>query len=181
MNLYLLIGIISASAALTTATTLFIVKKVRLYRKIRKLLPGTSKTQAELDQILKEGYHHIKTMLRTSERIPDEDISNNIMDIYIFAQKIYDDIAEQPHDLNKVRMFINYYMETTRKIVEKYEDIYHRRKNLKGADKILGNIEQGFVEIKESFAEQYSRLFEEDFLNINIELEVLRKTLKLEQ
>ena len=69
--------------------------------------------------------------------------------------------------------------EATLQIMEKYAQLSKNKKNAE-RKKSLKKVEKLMGEIEDAFENQLSKLYDDDFLNLDTEVSVLEKTLELE-
>lgn len=150
-------------------------------RKKDEALPGTGgRTKGDIRVIINEGHQKIGRIFRASEKIDNRETATLLRDLCIAARRIYDDIDKYPHDIKQARDFLNYYMDTTVKIVVKYVELSDHRDLVPDVDRALLQVEGLIRTIKESFDRQLGRLFEDDLFDLEVEIQVLEKALKMD-
>jgi 5-bromo-4-chloroindolyl phosphate hydrolysis protein len=93
-----------------------------------------------------------------------------------WANKIINSIEEDPRDLRRARKFMNVYLDGLQQVTEKYAATHGK------AD--TGALEENFremlVEMENTFKEQHAKLMDDDLLDLDIQIEVLKTRLKRE-
>ncbi|MCP4132914.1 MAG: hypothetical protein GY754_18260 [bacterium] len=147
----------------------------------QKILRGSGgRTREDVDEIIREGHRKIGDIFRASERIKNEELSEKIRAICISARRIYDNIDKYPHDIRAARQFLLYYIDTTAKVINKYAELSKNRNHIKDADNILEKTENVIGIIEKAFDKQLSKLYEDDLFDLQVEIQVLEKTIQFE-
>lgn len=169
------------SAGLALLTAYGIHRLLKLLIKMRNPTVEALVGEAALAADAYKNGMKILTEIRGQTRmITNNDVAKKIQDICRIGIEIFEDIKKNPNDLKKARMFINYYLETTEKIVTRYIDLSKRKDLTDEMKKTLGEVEGTLDSIKDTFQKQLSGLLVDDILDINAELNLLKKTMKME-
>ena len=83
-------------------------------------------------------------------------------------------------DIKRARQFVNYYLDSTVKIVTRYVELSNTQVITPETEKSLKKVEELMRTVKVSFEHQLQQLLEDDLLDLDTEVEVLKKTLKME-
>jgi 5-bromo-4-chloroindolyl phosphate hydrolysis protein len=89
---------------------------------------------------------------------------------------ILDQIADRPTDLYRARKFLNVYLEGVQQVAEGYART-HQRADSRELEQNFRNV---LVTVEEVFAQQRQSLLETDVLDLDIQIEVLKKQLERE-
>ncbi|NLY17950.1 MAG: 5-bromo-4-chloroindolyl phosphate hydrolysis protein, partial [Clostridiaceae bacterium] len=93
---------------------------------------------------------------------------------------IFDDFVRDPKDIKIARRFTLYYLDTTERIVTKYYQLSNVPYLSDDAKATLKNVESTLVMIKDTFRKQLKKLTENDVMDLDAEIKVLRNTIKQE-
>jgi len=96
------------------------------------------------------------------------------------ADSIFDDFIKDPKDVRAARKFIDYYLETTLKIVLLYTELSAKSVYSDQEKQVLEKAEQILKQIEDTFHKQLGKLQEDDYLDLATELDVLEMTMKSE-
>jgi 5-bromo-4-chloroindolyl phosphate hydrolysis protein len=132
----------------------------------------------EIQAMLEAGEKRANDIQQAVKAISDPEFVAGVGQILVTVRKIFDYLAKNPGRIKRARKFLSYYLDTTLFIVNSYADlqgsddpdIVESRKKLLD---ILGTI-------KAAFEKQYAVLLQNDVLDIDAEIEVLRSSLKSE-
>ncbi|HOP28023.1 MAG TPA: 5-bromo-4-chloroindolyl phosphate hydrolysis family protein [Spirochaetota bacterium] len=134
----------------------------------------------QVEKAVKEGSERLRNIRSQTRLIADNEIAVKIQDICKTGLDIFDYIQKNPDDLTKAKQFINYYLDTTEKIVNKYVDLISKKERNSEIDAAISNVENVLDSIKDTYTKQLHNLLEDDLLDLNTEIKVLEKTIKLE-
>ena len=134
----------------------------------------------EFEKTIKDGKEKIRRIRDTGKAIKNEEARLSIEKICRVMDDIFDNFEKNPDDIRLARKFLDYYLDTVKRIVELYADLSGKeiytgkeREVLAKAEKVLGQIE-------DTFHQQLGKLQEGDYLDLETELEVLETTMKME-
>ena len=142
----------------------------------KTLLPTEEKAQIVAD----DGISRLKQVRSNTSKISNNDVASKIQEICKVGLEIFKNIKEHPEDLRKARQFTNYYLDATENIVQKYIELSPRREMSPEIGKSLEDVESSLDMIKSTYDKQLANLMTNDVLDLNTEITVLKKTIKLE-
>lgn len=137
-------------------------------------------TQEMLDEALvlgKEQAHQIKNL---SAVIAQPKVREEAFDIARKFEAILEDIRKDPKDLKTARSFLNYYPDAVIKILQRYTDLQSRTLNDQGIQSSLQKAEGMLKTIRSAFEKQLAQLLQDDVMDLDTELELLRRTMQSE-
>lgn len=126
--------------------------------------------------ILKQNIHKLRKLFDT---INNETIKKELKQIIKIADKIYKEVVVNTEKLYKIEKFNNYYIVTVEKVVEKYIKLNKNKINTSEAEKLFIQIESFLKNINISFENLYQSLFSDDVIDIDAEMKVMEKEMKL--
>ena len=141
-------------------------------------LPGLSREMVQT--ALREGGEKLSELKELSRRLSDPSIRSRFDGVVASADKILEDLRKNPKDIRAARQFLNYYLEATIKIVGTYAELAD--KNLPSADiqASLRKAESMLDMIRAAFEKQHARLLEDDVLDLDAEMSLLKQTITME-
>ena len=164
------IGIISYIASLFTFSS---------YGKIRDNMPvGVS--EELLIKTIQAVSDKLKILTSHMEKIEKPSVKSKVRDICVTVENIMVNFEKDPKDIKAAKNFLNYYLDATIGLVEKYKDLSSRNVKSDNIQATLAKAENLINIIRESFNKQYLKLLEDDVMNLDVEIQVLEKTLKSE-
>jgi 5-bromo-4-chloroindolyl phosphate hydrolysis protein len=178
--LYLALGLglpVSLGLAVAAAGATWLVMSGPSFRGVQ--ITGTSDMSAEdIQQMLEAGEKRAAEIEQAAKAVSDPDFTKAVADVLVTVRSIFDYLAKNPGRVKRARKFLSYYLDTTLFIVRSYADLQAsddpdiaatRKKMLD----VLGTI-------KAAFDKQLAVLLQNDVLDIDAEIEVLRSSLKSE-
>lgn len=134
----------------------------------------------KLKYVLKEGQKKLRNMKKLSKKVPDYKIRNKVNLIHSVAVDIYENFKSDPRDIKKARTFLNHHLDAAITILTKYVQLKKRKTEIRELKETLVNVETLLDTIKQSFDRQLAKLLENDVMDLDVEIEVLKKTLHAE-
>ena len=126
---------------------------------------------AEQNEILKNGRAHLMELRRRMthvKHVPIRTVSGNICGE---AEKILATLRKKPEKISQVRQFLNYYLPTLGSILEKYVRL---EENGALTEAMTDSTLEHLIDIKHAMEAQYQALFDDDKLDLSVEMEALK-------
>jgi 5-bromo-4-chloroindolyl phosphate hydrolysis protein len=137
-------------------------------------------TQSDLEEALALGTAKVEELKEATAQIRSKEVRSKAEDVADLAHRIIEDVEKDPRDLKRARQFLNYYMDTTIKIVRRYVSLSEQGVRSAEIRASMRKVEEVLDTLKSAFARQLAILFEDDVMDLDAELEVLERTIKLE-
>jgi len=170
----ILLSFIFAIAGILGSFLLFTPKHIN--PELEKLAETYGITPDMIKKITKSGKKKIAKMRRVSRKTDDETVKEKIENICIIIEKIFKDFEHDPKDVKAARQFLNYYIDATLKIVQQYS-LLSKKSPDSGREKTLRDVEESFAKIEKAFENQLNKLYDDDFLDLDAEISVLKKSI----
>jgi len=149
----------------------------RATRKREEAKPAPDRAAADL---VREGMEKIRQISNTTRMIQSNEVAAKIREFCKVGVDIFDYIKKNPAKINKIRQFTNYYLDATKKIIEQYVELSGRPNKTPEIEQAIQRVEGMLDLIKQTFDRQMANLLEDNLLDINTELTVLKNTMKME-
>lgn len=143
-------------------------------------LSGLSITQEQFDAALRDGAQKLAQLKHASERVTDERVRAKAHAVCDSVARILSDIREDPKDLRPARKFLDYYLDATIKVVERYVALSSKNVSNAEMQTLLTRAENSLDTIKSAYDKQLEQLLENDAMDLDTELEVLERTIRME-
>lgn len=127
-------------------------------------------------EALAEAEGRLLDLERTAAAMTNPELKARLERLGTQGRGILDQIADRPTDLYRARKFLNVYLEGVQQVAEGYARTHRRADSLE----LEQNFRNVLVTVEEVFAEQRQRLLESDVLDLDIQIEVLKKQLERE-
>lgn len=167
--------------AIVAAITMYIASK-----KVIKKFTGVSTEEklSEMDKanqaLVREGIRKLYLIRQKTRMIKKNEIAQKIQDICKVGMEIFDYIKKNPKDVKKAKQFINYYLDSTEKIVSRYIDLSNMKNISPEVEKSLIEVEEILNSIEDTFKKQMDSMLDDDLLDLDTEIKVLKNTMKME-
>ncbi len=154
--------------------------KILHIRRQKKSQTGPRFSSIEAEKNVRRGIEKLRNIRSLTLKITSNDVAKQIQDICKTGSEIFAYIQKNPDDLKKAKQFINYYLDTTEKIVNRYVELSAAKEKSPEVESSLKKVEEMLVSIDETYKKQLHNLMEDDVLDLNTEIKVLETTMKME-
>jgi len=137
---------------------------------------GADYTAAEASVMLEEASKRVDGLDRAAAAIRDGEITTRLRRISELARAILSDLAQDPRDLRRARKFLNVYLDSAQRVSQAYARTHAQASNTELEDRFRNVL----VTIERVFGEQQQKLLENDVLDLDVQIEVLKTQLERE-
>lgn len=139
-----------------------------------------SEPEAELNAMIAEGMECITKLRTLNDQIPGEVISAKLSRLENLLKELFDSVREHPEQMHRMHKLMDYYLPTTLKLVEAYEEF--DKISVPGDDIIAAKaeIENTLDTINQAFTELLNNLFQDAVLDATTDAQVLKTMLARE-
>lgn len=162
--------VLLVASGILAVLVILLVVLVIYFSKQKPEKNGSEKASADVNAVLSKGRSNIMELRRLEMRVKNPLVRNLGEDICQVAEKILRTLKEQPEDIPEVRQFLNYYLPTLGSILLKYIRV---EDSGIPADAMTQNVISCLGNIKIAMEKQYANLFEDDMLDLSVEMEAL--------
>ncbi len=140
-----------------------------------------AKTKAlseEVQLLLAQGEDYINAIHAANERIPGEQVSGKLNRMEQIVRRIFAELKERPELADRLSMFMDYYLPTTKKLVEAYAQMDQESLaggNISNAKK---EIEDSLDTINDAFENLLDSFFKEQAVDVSSDISVMKTMLK---
>ena len=126
--------------------------------------------EAQLNEMYSKGRRNLTELRMRAARVKNQQVRSLSEEICASADKILKTVKEQPEDIGAVRQFLNYYLPTLGNILQKFVRLEESGvPNADMAEKTIAHLK----DINLAMQKQYANLFEDDKLDLSVEMEAL--------
>jgi 5-bromo-4-chloroindolyl phosphate hydrolysis protein len=133
--------------------------------------------RAYIKQNLQDAWKKLKTIRRLQFRIRSIPIWQKTSHLYKVARRILSIIEEEPHRFHSARSFFSSYLDSTITILEKYTMLVSQPVRNTEIMMALKKTEAMLDDIIHALEEELMQVLSDDVLNLNVELDTLKKSL----
>lgn len=134
----------------------------------------------QLKITVEEGKEYIRRIREVNDKIPEEIISGKLSRLERICARIFEHVEENPEKLPDIRRFMSYYMPTTLKLVEAYQQFSDQPVQGENITTAKKEIEGMLDDIGGAFEKMFDKLFEDDAMDISTDISVLSTMLAQE-
>ena len=147
-----------------------VIIAVFVIRALQKSNTPEAKAKKEQDSILAKGRSHLVQLRSMTMTIKDEQVRAKSSEGCGAVDSILKTLKSQPEDIPAVRQFFNYYLPTMGNILTKFVKVEQSGVPMGDMGK---NAVSCLEDIKKAMDRQYANLFEDDMLDLSVEMEAL--------
>lgn len=131
----------------------------------------------ELEAMIDQGQDFIRRLRDMNDNIEGEVISAKLFQLENLLKEIFDRVKEHPEQMPQMQKFMNYYLPTTLKLVQAYEEF--DSVSAPGEDIISAKaeIEKTLDTINKAFVELLNNLFRDSVFDVTTDAQVLQTML----
>ena len=132
------------------------------------------------NELVDTALEKLRSVRNMTLKIQNNNVATKIHKICSIGFDILNDVKKNPEDIRKIKQFINYYIETTEKIVKNYIELSQKKEASPEIETTLKRVEEVLDSIKETYEKQLANLIQDDLFDLNTEITVLEKIIKFE-
>ena len=165
-----LTGILKAFLGIVVVGIIVIVVAVVYFAFRKSDGKETDNKKAQENAQLAKGRTSLMELRNTGLRIKNSQVRNLNEEICRTVDKIFATLKKQPEDIRKLRQFFNYYLPTLSNILKKFAEI---EESGVPAENIVQSTISCLTDIRKATEKQYAALFDNDMLDMSVEMEAL--------
>lgn len=158
--------------------TVYYTETVRVIPKAKIPKLSIKTGNEELDEALPEIYGHNAELVRLSYVLTTPSIKQPLSEVLRLLDEIIGHVKEHPHKIKQLRQFTNYYLPTTVKLLQSYEELARQRDKGENIKSSLLKIEGMMGKIVTVYKREYDDLFNEKAMDISAEISVLQNMIE---
>ena len=166
------LGLSLAFAAVACAGCILLYGVDRIGRRAPRAGDEAGKISAALDDARRK----LARIDAAAHRIADRSLQGRVDAILLEADKVLGEIERDPRDLRRARKFLNVYLDGAVEVVERYAETASRAPTAE----LDENFRALLTDMELVFREQHQKLLEDDVMDLDVQMEVLRTRLKRE-
>lgn len=128
----------------------------------------------EVQQILNEGNEYIEMIRRANDAIADEQVSDKLYRMEDITRRIFDEVRRRPGLARNLNMFMSYYLPTTTKLVNAYEDMEKHAAQGENVRKAKKEIADSLDTINDAFETLLDSFFQETAMDVSSDINVMK-------
>ncbi|MDA3901034.1 MAG: 5-bromo-4-chloroindolyl phosphate hydrolysis family protein [Spirochaetes bacterium] len=151
----------------------------------KKREPGVSMyirgvENSEARTVLTKGFEKQQTLKKLKIKVSKREIREKVNSIIDVVDRIFECIKNDPTDIKAARQFLNYYLDSTITILNKYIELSKHSTASSEIEETLKKTEELLDTIHHSFEVQLGKLLSNDVMDLDTEITLLEKTFRME-
>lgn len=146
----------------------------------RQAKAASDPNAAALEQMRQDGLGYIQRIRAINDALPEQNISQKLDKLEGLCRNIFAYVEKNPDKLPQIRKLMIYYLPTTLKLVEAYENMENHQLATAAVEASKEDIRKALDNINEAFQALYDRLMQNDRMDLSAEISVLETMLAQE-
>mgnify|MGYP002801735042 FL=1 len=134
----------------------------------------------EVQKIVQAGDDYVRKIRQANDAIPGEEISAKISRMEMLVDRIFDRVEEHPESVDDIRKLMEYYLPTTIKLLEAYEDLDAQPVQGENIISSKKEIEKTIDTLNTAFEKLLDDLFQDTAWDLSSDISVLHTMLAQE-
>lgn len=155
-------------------SSVYYTEAIRVMPKIKPQKLGTKTGNEELDKQLPAIYNHNAELIRLSFVLSTPKIKDSLTEITRLLDEIIKHLTESPDKIKQLRQFTNYYLPTTVKLLQSYEEFAKERHKGENIRSSMLKIEGMMSKIVAIFNREHDDLYNDKAMDISAEVAVMQ-------
>ena len=130
--------------------------------------------------IVKEGEEYIRRIHQANDELPGEEISEKLDTLENTIRRILQELKTQPDKAYELRKLMNYYLPTTWKLINSYQEIYNEPVKTPQMEKTQKEIETTLDTINDAFIKLLDQIFQNKVIDLTSDMSVLNTMLRMD-
>jgi len=127
-------------------------------------------------EALSQAEQQVQQIELANAQIVNPELTERLNRICHSARQVLGILLEKPDNVRKARRFLNTYLDSAQKVAQGYAKTHQKS----ASSELESNFRNVLVTIEDVFAEQHSKLLEDDVLDLDVQIEVLKTQLEKE-
>ena len=161
------------------------------YFAVRHFFPGTVEEaeepeappdsgDAEVDQLILTGRQQLAAMQRLGGAVDAPEVSGQVEQLAELTRKIFSALEEDTSRLGRTRKFLNYYLPTTVKLLQRYRTLEQQKAGGGNITETMRKIEAMLQTVRLAFQKQLDNLYEAEAMDITADIQVMQQVMASE-
>ncbi len=141
-------------------------------------VPGM--TSSEVQGQIRDAEAKVRRLRVLGRRMPSAPLRARVAAIALLAERIVEDLKQDPKDVRSARRFLDYYLEATVTVVQRYAQLFRKGGTSDDVQKVLAKFDTLLDTIQSTFEKQLNRLLRDDTLDLDADISVLKQMMDSE-
>ena len=138
-----------------------------------------SNKQKEYIKLLDNGYEDYSKLVDLKNKIFKQNVKQDCINMTSKIIKILKYLEKHPNKIGEYKKFFTYYLDTIYKIVNSYYELSSQGVQTKEIKEVITKTENTFADINKSLDEQFSKMLQNDALDLDTEIDLLNGSIQM--
>lgn len=138
-----------------------------------------SNKQKEYIKLLDNGYEDYSKLVDLKNKIFKQNVKQDCINMTFKIIKILKYLEKHPNKIGEYKKFFTYYLDTIYKIVNSYYELSSQGVQTKEIKEVITKTENTFADINKSLDEQFSKMLQNDALDLDTEIDLLNGSIQM--
>ncbi len=159
--------------------TIIILKKLKNKDSL-EIKMADSASAMTIRKTIFEGKKKVSKIRSGGNVIRKPEARTMILEICSLADEIFKNFEKDPADIKAAKKFLNYYLDATVNIVEKYKELSRQNLTSNESKEALDKSDAVLETIRNAFKKELEKLLTNDIMDLDAEISLLEQTFKME-
>ncbi len=135
---------------------------------------------ADAQEDVRQAQAKVRRLRTLGRRMPSAPLRMRVATITQVAERIVEDLINDPKDLRVARRFLDYYLDATVTVVDRYAELIRKGGSSAEVQPVLAKFDTLLDTIQHTFEKQLDRLLRDDVLDLDTDITVLKQMMEHE-
>lgn len=134
----------------------------------------------EVDSLILAGRQELKKLRALGGAIRESRVTSAVEELETLTEKIFAALEKDTSRLARTRKFLSYYLPTTVRLLERYQDLERQMAQGQNIDQAMDRIEEMLEKVRTAYQKQLDSLYEADAMDITADIQVMERIMASE-
>jgi 5-bromo-4-chloroindolyl phosphate hydrolysis protein len=132
----------------------------------------------EVRELLEKGNEYIRMIHEANDRIPGEEVTAKLNRMEMIVRRIFEEVRKRPELAGSLNMFMNYYLPTTTKLINAYEQMSNDPVQGENITTAKREIENSLDTICDAYETLLDSFFRDTAMDVSSDINVMKMMMK---
>lgn len=148
--------------------------------RIGKIKVDRLKGGEELHQMMSDAHADMQVIYRASQAVGDTGIRSKALKLHELGNQMLSYLSQNPGTISSARRFFSYYLDTGAGILSKYMKLTTGNPSSPEVQRLTPETDKALDTLYEAFMAQFNKLMANEVMDVEADIQLLEKTLKME-
>lgn len=121
----------------------------------------------------------IFSLRKIYDKVEEDVIKSELKKIIVISDNVYKEVLKNTEKIKKIKNFVNYYIVTIIKILDKYCYLKKMKVGSNESEKLYKKVKEFLPNVVQNFEKLYQALFNDEIIDVDAEIQVMLKQMKI--